>query len=174
MLVKKIRGKEPKWGKGCKIAENATIVGDVSMGDDCTVWYGAVIRGDVNSIRIGNRVNIQDGVVLHATLNKYSLEIGNNVSIGHRAIVHGCRILDNVLVGMGSIVMDDCLVKSNVIVAAGAVVTEHSVLEEGGIYAGVPARRVKELSKEQISRIDEIARHYVDYGKWATEGDVDN
>lgn len=169
MLIQEIRGHKPKWGKNCKIMPNATIVGDVSMGDDCTVWYSAVIRGDVNTIKIGNKVNIQDGVVVHATLNKYGVEIGDNVSIGHRAIVHGCRIDSNVLVGMGSIVMDDCYVHSNVIIAAGAVVTEHSVLESGGIYAGVPAKRVKELSKEQIDRIEEIAQHYVDYGQWATE-----
>lgn len=167
MLIKEIKGKSPSFGKNIFIAENATVVGDVVLGDDCSVWYNAVIRGDVNSIRIGNKVNIQDGVIIHATLNKYAVSIGNNVSIGHRAIVHGCTIADNVLIGMGSIVMDDCIIEKNTIIAAGAVVTEHTRVEEGSIYAGIPAKKIKQLSAEQIHRINEIAEHYVTYSQWA-------
>ena len=167
MLIKEIQGKRPIIGEKTYIAENATIVGDVLLGKSCSIWYNAVIRGDVNSIRIGDNVNIQDGAIIHATFNKYAVSIGNNVSIGHRAIVHGCTIEDNVLIGMGSIVMDNCIVESNSIVAAGAVVTEHTRITSGSIYAGIPARKVKELSVQQIEQISELAQHYITYADWA-------
>ena len=135
MIVKKVNGKLPSFGQECFFAENSVITGDVYIGNQCTIWYNAVIRGDVNTIRIGNKVNIQDGAVIHATYQKYATTIGNNVSVGHNAIVHGCTIHDNVLIGMGSIVMDGCIVESDSIIAAGAVVTEHTIVESGSIYA---------------------------------------
>lgn len=159
----------PVIGNNCFIAPNATIVGDVIMGDDCSVWFNTVIRGDVNSIRIGNRVNIQDGAVLHCTYQKTKAIVGNNVSIGHNAIVHGCVIHDNVLVGMGAIVMDNAEVGSNCIIAAGAVVLEKTIIEPGSIYAGVPAKKVKDISQELISgEINRIANNYLMYSKWFT------
>ena len=139
-LILPVQGKSPEFGNDCFVAPNATIVGDVKMGDECSVWFNAVIRGDVNYIKIGNRVNIQDGAIIHCTYQKYPTNIGNNVSIGHNAMVHGCTIHDNVLIGMGSIVMDDCIVHSNAIIAAGAVVLEGTIVEAGCIYAGVPAK----------------------------------
>jgi carbonic anhydrase/acetyltransferase-like protein (isoleucine patch superfamily) len=149
------------------VAENATIVGEVDMGEECSVWFNAVIRGDVHYIKIGNRVNVQDGAVIHCTYQKHPTNIGNNVSIGHNAIVHGCTINDNVLIGMGSIVMDGCVVESNSIIAAGAVVTQHTIVESGSIYAGVPARKVKDISPELTSgEIDRIAQNYVKYSSW--------
>lgn len=169
-LIKQVRGFNPQFGKNCYLAENATIVGDVIMGDDCSVWFQAVIRGDVNSIRIGNKVNIQDGVVIHATFERASTTIGNSVSIGHRAIVHGCTLHDNVLVGMGAIVMDNAIVHSNVLIAAGAVVLEKSELESGYIYAGIPAKKVKPLSAEQFhDSINRIANAYIRYSSWFKE-----
>jgi len=167
MLLKSILGKKPHFGKSCYFSENATLVGAVVMGDNCSVWFNAVIRGDVNYIKIGNNVNIQDGAVVHCTYKKYPTEIGNNVSIGHNALIHGCIIKDNVLVGMGAIIMDNCLVESNVIIAAGAVVTQHSVLEAGYIYAGVPAKKIKPVSKELIDgEIERIAKNYIKYASW--------
>lgn len=171
MLIKSIQGKKPSWGKNIFIAENATLVGDVILGDDCSLWYNAVVRGDVHQIRIGNAVNIQDGAIIHATRNRYPVSIGNNVSIGHRAIIHGCTIENDVLVGMGSIIMDNCLIKSHSIIAAGAVVTENTIVESGCIYAGIPARKVKEISEQQRERITEIAKHYIEYSVWARETD---
>ncbi len=166
-LIKPVQGKWPKHGEHCYFAENATIVGDVQMGDDCSVWFQAVIRGDVNAIQMGNKVNVQDGAVIHCTYQKAPTIIGNNVSIGHRAIVHGCTIHDNVLVGMGAIVMDHAVVEENVLIAAGAVVLEHSRLESGHIYAGVPAKKVKQLSEEQFKdSIDRIANNYIKYASW--------
>jgi carbonic anhydrase/acetyltransferase-like protein (isoleucine patch superfamily) len=157
----------PKWGSHCFIAPNATIVGDVQMGDQCSVWFNAVIRGDVNYIKMGNKVNIQDGAVIHCTYQKNATNIGNNVSIGHNAIVHGCTVHDNVLIGMGAIVMDRCVVNSNSIIAAGAVVLEGTIVEEKSIYAGVPAKKVKDISSEMISgEIDRIANNYVKYSSW--------
>ena len=148
------------------MAENATIVGDVVLGEACTVWFNAVVRGDVNSIRIGNKTNIQDGAVIHCTYQRASTTIGNNVSIGHNAIVHGCTVEDNVLIGMGAIVMDHAVVQSNCIVAAGAIVLEKTVCESGYIYAGIPAKKVKALSPEQIAGLDKVANNYVMYGGW--------
>jgi carbonic anhydrase/acetyltransferase-like protein (isoleucine patch superfamily) len=163
-IIKPVRGKHPQIPKDCYIAENATIVGDVVMGKECSVWFNAVIRGDVHYIKMGDKVNVQDGAVIHATYQKSPTTIGNNVSIGHNALVHGCTIHDNVLVGMGSIIMDDCIVESNSIIAAGAVVTKNTHIESGSIYAGVPAKKVKDISKELISgEIDRIANNYVKY-----------
>ncbi len=154
-------------GRNCFIAPNATIVGDVIMGDDCSVWFNAVVRGDVNSIRIGNKVNIQDGAVIHATYEKTKTIIANNVSIGHNAIVHGCTIDDNVLIGMGAIVMDNVHVGSNTIIAAGAVVLEGTHVEPGSIYAGVPAKKVKTINPDEVhGEIDRIANNYIMYADW--------
>ena len=162
-----VKGIHPILGDNCYIAPNATIVGDVVMGNECSIWFNAVVRGDVNSIRMGNKVNVQDGAIIHCTYEKTSTSIGNNVSIGHNAIVHGCVIEDNVLVGMGSIVMDNCRVGSNSIIAAGAVVLENTNIESGSIYAGVPAKKVKDISQEMISgEIDRIANNYVMYSSW--------
>ncbi len=162
-----VKGVSPEMGNNCFIAPNATIVGDVVMGNDCSVWFNAVIRGDVNSIRMGNKVNIQDGAVVHCTFGKTTTYIGNNVSVGHNAIVHGCVIADNVLIGMGSIVMDNCHIGSNCIIAAGAVVLENTKVEPGTIYAGVPAKKVKDISQELISgEINRIAENYLKYSKW--------
>ena len=166
-LIKSVNGVEPKFGQNCYLAENATIVGDVEMGDDCSVWFTAVVRGDVHYIRMGNKVNVQDGAVIHCTYKLSPTVIGNNVSIGHRAIVHGCTIHNNVLVGMGAIVMDNVVVESNVLIAAGAVVLENSRLESGHIYAGVPAKKVKTLSVEAFKHnIERIANNYVMYSDW--------
>jgi carbonic anhydrase/acetyltransferase-like protein (isoleucine patch superfamily) len=162
-----VKGVLPTMGSNCFIAPNATIVGDVVMGDDCSVWFNAVIRGDVNSIRMGNKVNVQDGAVIHCTYKKTKTVVGNNVSIGHNAIVHGCTIDDNVLVGMGAIVMDNVKIGSNVIIAAGAVVLEGTIIEPGCIFAGVPAKKVKDISQELISgEINRIADNYLMYSSW--------
>ena len=166
-IIKPVNGKYPQIPEDCYIAENATIVGDVIMGKQCSVWFNAVIRGDVHYIKMGNKVNVQDGAVIHATYQKSPTTIGNNVSIGHNAIVHGCTIKDNVLIGMGSIVMDDCVVESNSIIAAGAVVTQNTRVEAGSIYAGVPAKKVKDISEDLISgEINRIANNYVKYSSW--------
>jgi carbonic anhydrase/acetyltransferase-like protein (isoleucine patch superfamily) len=162
-----VEGVFPKLGNNVFVAPNATIVGDVIMGDDCSVWFNTVIRGDVNSIRIGNKVNIQDGAVIHCTYQKTKTVIGNNVSIGHNAIVHGCTLHDNVLVGMGAIIMDNAEIGSNSIIAAGAVVLEGTKVETGSIYGGVPAQKLKEIPQELISgQIDRIANNYVKYAAW--------
>ena len=166
-LIKKCRGFEPHIGEDCWLAENATLVGDLKMGDQCSVWFNAVVRADVNTIRIGNRVNIQDGAILHCTYEKTQVVIGNNVSIGHNALIHGCTIEDNVLIGMGSIVMDNCHVKSNAIVAAGAVLLEGTTVESWSIYAGVPAKKVKSLSKELFKgEVERISKNYIKYSSW--------
>lgn len=166
-IIKPVNRKHPQIPTDCFIAENATIVGEVTMGNQCSVWFNTVIRGDVHYIKMGNKVNVQDGAVIHATYQKSPTNIGNNVSIGHNAIVHGCTIHDNVLIGMGSIVMDDCVVESNSIIAAGAVVTQNTRVEAGSIYAGVPAKKVKDVSSEMISgEIDRIANNYVKYSSW--------
>lgn len=162
-----VEDKFPKWGDNCFIAPNATIVGDVEMGTECSVWFNAVVRGDVNSIRMGNKVNVQDGAVIHCTYKRTKAIIGHNVSIGHNAIVHGCTVHDNVLIGMGSIVMDRAVVHSNTIIAAGAVVLEGTVCEPNSIYAGVPAKKVKEVSADKVEgEINRIANNYVGYAQW--------
>lgn len=170
MIIKAVNGKAPLIPEDCFVAENATILGDVSFGKECSVWFNAVIRGDVNQITIGDKVNIQDGAVIHCTYQKHATRIGNNVSIGHNAIVHGCIIEDNVLIGMGAIVMDNCVIKSNSIVAAGAVVTQNTIVESGVIYAGVPAKKVKEINQSNFAgEIDRIATNYVMYSSWFKE-----
>jgi len=169
-LVKSIKGKSPSWGKNCFLAENATLVGDVVMGKDCSVWFNAVLRGDVHYIKMGDQVNIQDGAVVHGTYQKHPTNIGNKVSIGHNALVHGCTIHDQVLVGMGATVMDNCVIHSNSIIAAGSVVLENTVVASGCIYAGVPAKKVKELNEEQTARLIEgISNNYVKYASWLEE-----
>jgi len=166
-LIKSCRGFSPKFGSDCWMAENATIVGDVEMGNECSVWFGAVVRGDVNSIRMGNRVNVQDGAVIHCTYEKTKTTLGNNVSIGHNALVHGCTVEDNVLIGMGSIVMDNCYIESNCIIAAGAVLLENTRVESWSVYAGIPARKVKTLSPELFEgEVQRIANNYVKYSGW--------
>lgn len=173
-LILPVKGILPVMGNNCFIAPNATIAGEVIMGDDCSVWFNAVLRGDVNFIKMGNKVNVQDGAIIHCTYQKYGTTIGNNVSIGHNAIVHGCVIEDNVLVGMGAIVMDNCHVGSNSIIAAGAVVLENTTIEPGTIYAGVPAKKVKDISQELIhGEINRIANNYIMYSSWFKEQDQD-
>ncbi len=167
VLLLPCRDKTPQFGKNCFLAPNATIVGDVEMGNDCSVWFNAVVRGDVNSVRIGNKVNIQDNVVIHCTFEKTKTIIGNNVSIAHSAIVHGCTLEDNVMVGMGAIVMDNCYVEKNALIAAGAVVLENTRVEAGSIYAGVPAKKVKQLDEATFKDQNErIANNYVKYSGW--------
>ncbi len=167
MIIKELRGKKPQFGKDCFLADNATVVGDVVMGDQCSIWFNAVVRGDVHYIKMGNKVNVQDGAVIHGTFQKSPTNIGNNVSIAHNAIVHGCTVKDNVLIGMGAIVMDDSVINSNTIIAAGAVITKGMVVESGSVYAGVPAKKVKDISEELIaSDIERIADNYIKYSGW--------
>ena len=166
-LIKACRGFSPEFGVNCWLAENATVVGDVQMGNDCSVWFNAVIRGDVNSIRIGNRVNIQDGAVLHCTYEKTKTVLGDNVSVGHNALVHGCTVEDNVLIGMGAIVMDNCYIEANCIIAAGAVLLEGTRVESWSVYAGIPAKKVKTLSAELFAgEVQRIANNYLMYSSW--------
>lgn len=166
-VILPVNGVHPQIPASCFIAPNATVVGDVVMGEECSIWFNTVVRGDVNSIRMGNKVNIQDGACLHATYQKTKVHLGNNVSIGHNAIVHGCKVEDNVLIGMGAIVMDNARIGTNTIIAAGAVVLENMVCESGSIYAGVPAKKVKDISQELIhGEIDRIANNYVMYSSW--------
>ena len=166
-LIKTILGKTPIFGKNIYLSDNCTVIGDVILGDDCNIWFNAVLRGDVNSIRIGNRVNIQDNACLHATYKTSPLTIGNNVSIAHNAIVHGCTVKDNVLIGMGSIVMDDAIIEENCIVAAGAVVTKGFKTEKGGVYAGCPAKKIKDTDEKlQKDLIDRIVNNYAMYADW--------
>jgi carbonic anhydrase/acetyltransferase-like protein (isoleucine patch superfamily) len=170
VLIKKVKGIEPRWGKECWFAENATITGDVIMGDGCSVWFGAVIRGDVHEIRIGNYVNIQDNAVLHCTFQKSPLYIGDNVSIGHGAIVHGCRIGNNVLIGMGAIVMDDVVIEDNCVIAAGAVVLKGTHIPAGTVWGGVPAKKLKDISDElKDGEILRISSNYLMYASWYDE-----
>ena len=169
-LILPVKGVLPVFGDNCFLATNATIVGDVTMGDDCSVWFNAVVRGDVNSICIGNKVNIQDGAVIHCTYKKTKTTIGNNVSIGHNAVIHGCTVHDNVLIGMGAIVMDNAEIGSHSIIAAGAVVLEGTKVEAGAIYAGVPARKIKNVPEDLISgEINRIANNYLMYSSWFKE-----
>lgn len=170
MVIKEVRGKAPVIPADCYVAENATIVGDVVFGENCSVWFNAVVRGDVHYIKIGDKVNIQDGAVIHCTYLKHPTEIGNNVSIGHKAIVHGCTIKDNVLIGMGAIVMDGCVIESNSIVAAGSVVTQNTIVESGTIYAGIPAKKVKDINQSDFAgEIERISNNYVMYSSWFKE-----
>lgn len=169
-LIKEVRGKYPQIPEDCYVAENATIIGDVSMGTACSVWFNAVIRGDVHFIKMGNKVNVQDGAIIHCTYQKHPTTIGNNVSIGHNAIVHGCTVHDNVLIGMGAIVMDNCVIESNCIIAAGAVVTQNTRVESGTIYAGVPAKKVKDINASNFAgEIERISNNYVMYSSWLKE-----
>jgi carbonic anhydrase/acetyltransferase-like protein (isoleucine patch superfamily) len=166
-LILPVEDKHPQFGINCFLAPNATIVGNVVMGDECSVWFNTVVRGDVNFIKMGDKVNVQDGACIHCTYQKYGTTIGDNVSIGHNAIVHGCTIRDNVLIGMGAIVMDNAIVHNNTIIAAGAVVLENTICEAGSIYAGVPAKKVKDISQEMIhGEIDRIANNYIKYAGW--------
>lgn len=170
MLIKSIQGKSPQIPESCFIAENATIVGDVVFGDQCSIWFNAVVRGDVHYIKIGNKVNIQDGAIIHCTYQKHPTVIGNNVSIGHNAIVHGCTIHDNVLIGMGAIVMDNCVVESNSIIAAGSVLTQNTHVPSGSIFAGVPAKKVKDIDQSDFAgEIERISNNYVMYSGWFQE-----
>lgn len=166
-LIKTVRGFTPIFGKNCFFAENSTIVGDVKIGNDCSFWFNSVVRGDVNSIRIGNKVNIQDGAILHCTFEKTKIHIGNNVSVGHNVIIHGATIHDNVLVGMGAIIMDNAEIGENSIIAAGALILENTVIESGSIYGGVPAKRIKSIEQNQTKEmIEKIANNYLMYAKW--------
>ena len=166
-LILPVKGISPTFGENCFIAENATIVGDVTMGNDCSVWFNAVVRGDVHYIKIGNKVNIQDGAIIHCTYQKAPTEIGDNVSIGHAAIVHGCTVKENVLIGMRAVVMDHAVIEPNSIIAAGAVVLENTHVESGSIYAGVPAKKVKNVSPEIFKDlVERISNNYVMYSEW--------
>ena len=166
-LIKTVRGNAPVFGQDCYLAENSTIVGEVSCGNQCSFWFNAVVRGDVNFIKMGNKVNVQDGACIHGTFEKYGTTIGNNVSIGHHAMVHGCTIKDNVLVGMGAILMDGVVVGENSIIAAGAVVLQNTKIKPGSIYAGVPAKKLKDISQDLIDgEISRIANNYVKYSSW--------
>ncbi len=166
-LLKEVNGSHPQLGRDCYVAENATLVGDVMCGDECSFWFQSVVRGDVNAIRMGNRVNIQDGAIIHCTYQKAATTIGNNVSIGHRAIVHGCTIHDNVLIGMGAIVMDHCVIESGSLIAAGAVVTEGTLVKAGSLYAGVPAKKIKDVDQSLFEgEVMRIANNYLKYAGW--------
>ncbi len=166
-LIKTLKGFTPQYGENCFFADNATVIGDVKMGDNCSVWFNAVIRGDVHYIRMGHQVNVQDGAVIHATYQKSPTTIGNYVSIAHNAIVHGCTIRDNVLIGMGAIIMDDAVVENNAIIAAGALVAKGTVVESGSVYAGVPAKKIKDINVELIEgEIRRIANSYIKYAGW--------
>jgi carbonic anhydrase/acetyltransferase-like protein (isoleucine patch superfamily) len=165
-LILPVNDKSPSWGADCFIAENCTIVGDVILGKNCSVWFNAVIRGDVNYIKIGDYTNIQDGAVIHATYLKAATEIGNYVSIGHNALVHGCTLKDHVLIGMGAIVMDKAVVEEYVIIAAGAIVLENTICESGFLYAGVPAKKIKPITVEQRELLDKLPHNYVMYASW--------
>ena len=166
-LILEVLGKSPVFGDNCYFAENATVIGDVVMGNDCSIWFNAVVRGDVNSIRMGNKVNVQDGAIVHVTYKTAPTEIGNNVSIAHNAIVHGCTIHDNVLIGMGAIVMDHAVIHSNCIIAAGAVVSENTIVEENSVYAGIPAKKIKTIEPSLVlGQIERIANSYTMYASW--------
>jgi carbonic anhydrase/acetyltransferase-like protein (isoleucine patch superfamily) len=166
-LIKTVRGFTPEFGEDNYLAENATIIGEVICGDQCSFWFNAVVRGDVNYIKMGNKVNVQDGAVIHGTYEKSPTNIGNNVSIGHQAMVHGCTIKDNVLIGMGAIVMDDCVIGENSIIAAGAILTAKTVVEPGSVYAGIPAKKIKDVDPELAEgQINRIANNYIKYASW--------
>ncbi len=169
-LIKTLKGIAPVFGKDCFLAETAVIIGEVTIGDNCSIWFNTVLRGDVHYIRVGNNVNIQDGTIVHCTYQKYPVNIGNNVSIAHNAVIHGCTIEDNVLIGMGAIIMDNVIVKSNSVVAAGSVVLENTVVESGSVYAGIPAKKVKDISEELLQgQVQRIAANYSKYAGWYKE-----
>jgi len=168
-IVKTVRGFTPKFGQNCFLADNSVVVGEVTMGDNCTVWFNAVVRGDVHSITIGNDTNIQDGAVIHCTYQKAKTVIGNKVSIAHNAIVHGCTVEDNVLIGMGAIVMDDAVIGTGSVIAAGAIILPGTKVEPGSIYAGVPAKKVKDTGEEMKAVIERTARNYPMYAEWFKE-----
>jgi gamma-carbonic anhydrase len=171
-IIKTLRGKTPFLGQNCFLAENAVVIGDITLGDNCSIWFGAVLRGDVNYIRIGNNVNIQDNAVIHGTYEKSATNIGHNVSIAHGAIVHGCTIHDNVLIGINAVILDDAVIHSNSIVAAGAVVTKGTVVESGSVYGGSPAKKIKAISPELIEgEINRIANNYHTYSSWYKENE---
>lgn len=166
-LIRSVRGFTPKFGKNCFLAETAVVIGDVVMQDDCSVWYGAVVRGDVNAIRIGNKVNIQDGAVLHTLYEKSQIHIGNNVTVGHNVTLHGCIIESNVLVGIGAVILDNAQIKSNTIIAAGSLVLSNQVTEPNSMYAGVPAKKVKDITQGQMAEIiEKTAKNYIMYAGW--------
>jgi carbonic anhydrase/acetyltransferase-like protein (isoleucine patch superfamily) len=165
-IIKSVRGFTPRFGENCFIADGAIVVGNVVMGNHCTVWFNAVVRGDVHSITIGDNTNIQDGAVLHCTYERADLVIGNNVSIAHNAVVHGCRVGDNVLIGIGAIIMDHAVIGNNSVIAAGAVVLPGTIVESGTVYAGVPARKVKDVTPELLEVIQRTARNYPMYAGW--------
>jgi len=166
-IIKTVRGLTPRFGNNCYLADTATVIGDVITGDDCSIWFNAVIRGDVNSIRIGNRVNIQDGSVLHTLYQKSVIEVGDNVSIGHNVVLHGARIMDRVLVGIGAIILDHAVIGENSIIAAGALVRDSQIVEPNSIYAGIPAVKIKDIDPEQTREmIDKIADNYLFYAGW--------
>lgn len=165
-IIKTVRNHQPQFGQNCFLADNATVVGEVTMGDHCTVWFNAVVRGDVHSITIGNNTNIQDGAVIHCTYQKAKTVIGSNVSIAHNAIVHGCTIHDNVLIGMGAIIMDDAVVHSGAVIAAGAVILPGTVVESDSIYAGIPAKKVKDTGPEMHAVIERTSKNYPMYATW--------
>lgn len=166
-LIKKVKGVAPQFGRGCWLADNATVTGDVITGDHCSFWFNSVVRGDVHSIRIGHNVNVQDNAIIHCTYLKAPVSIGNNVSIAHNAVVHGCTINDNVLIGMGAIVMDGVVIESNCVIAAGAIVLEGTVVESGSVYAGVPAKKVKSINKELLEgQVKRISDNYMMYAGW--------
>lgn len=171
-LIKKVRGFSPQFGSNCFLADNATVVGDVILGNDCSVWFNAVVRGDVHYIRCGNKVNIQDGAVIHCTYQKAPVNIGNNVSIAHNAIVHGCTIHDNVLIGMGAIIMDNVIIESNSVIAAGSIVLENTIVEAGSVYGGTPARKIKNIDPDLLKgQVERIANSYIMYAGWYKEED---
>ena len=171
-LIRSVNGVKPKWGENCFIADNATLTGDVVIGDDCSIWFNAVVRGDVHYIRIGDNVNIQDGVIIHCTYRKAPVNIGNNVSIAHGAIIHGCTIHDNVLIGMGAIIMDGAVIQNNSVVAAGALISKDTIVETGSVYAGVPAKKIKEVDTGLLEgEIFRIANNYNMYASWYDEED---
>jgi gamma-carbonic anhydrase len=166
-IIKTVREKTPEFGDNCFLADNCVVIGDVVMGNDCSMWFGAVIRGDVNSIRMGNKVNVQDNATIHCTYKTAPTNIGNNVSIAHNAVIHGCTIKDNVLIGIGAVVLDNAVIESNTVIAAGSVVLENSVLESGSVYAGVPAKKIKNISEELLKgQIERIANNYLMYSDW--------
>ncbi|MCB9017560.1 MAG: gamma carbonic anhydrase family protein [Paludibacteraceae bacterium] len=169
-LIKSVRGYTPKIGENVFLADNATVIGDVEIGKDCSIWFNTVLRGDVNTIKLGNKVNIQDGSVLHTLYQKSTIEIGNNVSVGHNATIHGAKICDNVLVGMGATILDGAVIGENSIIAANALITSNTVVEPGSLYAGVPAKKIKDVSPEQTKEmINKISNNYLMYASWYKE-----